>query len=85
MHRAVSDPNGPAGSTGVVAAPEDTAGALRRRLHGQRDCAWDLICIVDSRHHLLGTLTGQELSALADDGHARRRGAPRPPAGARPA
>jgi magnesium transporter len=48
-------------------------------LHGQGDCAWDLICIVDSRHHLLGTLTGQELSALADAdtlGAAARRDRP---------
>lgn len=50
----------------VLAAPDETAGSLRRRLREQASRQWDLVCIVDRRQHLLGTLTGQELSALAD-------------------
>lgn len=77
MHRAGSDPNGTRGV--LLAAPEDSAGALRRRLHAQGASAWDLVCIVDDRQRLLGTLSGQELSALSEAetlGTAARRDRP---------
>lgn len=82
MHRAGPTPTPAypeACPNAVLAAPDDTAGALRRRLHEQGDCQWELVCIVDGRQHLLGTLTGQELSALADAdslGTAARRDRP---------
>lgn len=49
------------------AARGETAGALRRRLHGAARHGWDLVCVVDAEGRLLGTLTAQHLAALADD------------------
>lgn len=68
------------GTGALLAAPDDTALMLRQRIASERPAGWELICIVDERQRLLGTLTAQALLALPDDarlGTAARRGGPR--------
>jgi magnesium transporter len=48
------------------AHPGDTAAAVRERLRSRATHRWDLLCVVDAEGRLLGTLTAQELAALAD-------------------
>lgn len=69
-----------ASARALLAAPEETAGALRRRVRDRHLTRWELVCIVDERRHLVGTLSGPELLALPDDavlGGAARHDHPR--------
>jgi len=51
-----------ADSVAVVAHPDETAAALRRRLRASPPRGpWDLVCVVDEAGHLIGTLTAAEL------------------------
>lgn len=69
----------------LVAAADETAGALRERLQAERRAGWDLVCVVDAARHLVGTLTAAELLALPSGvqlGAAARRQVPTVPPGA---
>jgi len=67
------------GPHAVLANARDTAESVRRRIQQQGLTVWDLVCVTDDNHRLLGTLTGPELVALADAatlGPAARRDRP---------
>ncbi len=69
----------------LVAAVDETAGALRERLQAGRRAGWDLVCVVDATQHLVGTLTAAELLALPGEvrlGAVARRRPPTVPPGA---
>lgn len=55
------------GQHSPLAAPDDTAGALRQRLRESGRNDWHLVCVVDAQRHLLGILTPQALLNLPDD------------------
>lgn len=64
----------------LLAHPEETAAAVRRRVRERRLTRWELVCVVDAQQRLLGTLTGPELLALPDEAQlqqAARRDRPR--------
>lgn len=52
------------GPHALLADPGETAGALRERIRQDRHKGWELICVVDNRGRLLGTLTAPELLLL---------------------
>lgn len=62
------------------AHPHETIGSVRERLRRDEVADWDLLCVVDAQHRLLGTVSAQALAALPDAveiGHAMHRGGPR--------
>lgn len=64
----------------LLAAPDETAGALRQRVRAHHLTRWELVCVVDAQQHLVGTLAASELLALPDDAvlhRAARRDPPR--------
>lgn len=74
------------GPHALLAHPGDSAAALRARLRRPGSAAaapdWDLVCVVDGRRRLLGTLTAQQLAALPDEtsvDEAMQRDGPRVP------
>lgn len=61
-----------AGAHALLAAPDETVGALRQRVRAHRLTRWELVCVVDEQRRLVGTLAASELLALPDDAVLRR-------------
>jgi magnesium transporter len=56
----------------LLAAPEETVGALRQRVRERHLTRWELVCVVDEQQRLVGTLAAPELLALPDEVLLRR-------------
>ncbi len=56
----------------LLAAPEETVGALRQRVRERHLTRWELVCVVDEQQRLVGTLAAPELLALPDEALLRR-------------
>lgn len=68
MHKPHQESAGQLASrTAPVAWAGETVGALRRRLLGAGDAAWDIACITGDDDRLVGIVPAHRLLALADD------------------
>lgn len=51
----------------VLANADSTAALVRAQIRQQARTDWELLCVLDARGHLLGTLTAAQLLTLPDD------------------